>query len=296
MTSLLMTLLLLMSINVVRAGDRDIDSYGGQLQPEKPSRIRLVREDLSFVFQRDSTRFNMIDVRADHVFHNDGPASTIGIGFVCSDGRSPLTDISILVNGKAVVVSYRQVTKRSVVKGMRVDSGDHVYHFTAKMVRGRNTIEQRCAKEAIGSVYHSRMIGYQMSSGSGWAGGVIDTFTLSIDVGVIGDQRLLMVPSELSELPAPLPWRIEGKGTVIDTICAREVWPDGERPRGNERCPGKEVLVLICPDGRLTYTCYAFRPARDLEVYVANEQWLRTKAMRSAVPPPLPGVLHGVPR
>ena len=263
----------------VWANEIDSSGYGGQIRPMSSKDIRIVREDLSFVHRRDSTGVAKVDVSDNYVINNAGPSRSVGFDMLFPTSSAPVSSITIVVNGKAVKLASTS----------QKDQGGKVYHFTARLVKGRNTIDRRYEKEVSGTTLHDQVIGYQLAE-------VIDTFNVLVDVGMIGDQRLLMVPTALSGSPAPLPWSIPTTATIIDTICVRDLWPDRSVTRGAPNCPGEEVSVMICPDGKIRYTEIGFRPTRHLLILVANEMWLRTKAMRSAVPPPLPGQLHGMPR
>lgn len=257
-------LMLLVVVGTATANDSEFYGSGSSLLPMRNTSIRMQREDLQIVFRNDSA---YIDV--EYVFVNNGPTSTITVGFVSPppsmeyaddvppSRTPPIARFSVSIDGRAV--QYRTKRVRAVKERPRehVYPWDWVFLFKATFKPGRTNVRHRYAFKAGGSVDARYIIPYRLMTGTHWQGGVIDTFRLTVDVG---DGRLVGVPSTFTADTAnTLPWRMVGKGQRADSVGYNMFYED-ETPQ--------PYICYAVERGRLVLEQTNFRPTQDLSVQI----------------------------
>jgi len=179
MQKLLLTLMLL-SFNLF-GNDGAYTLSGNQLIPIKESKISIKKEVLTITRVEDG----ILDVRVEYTLFNPTKSKEILVGFEAAEpegdvqsepvngGHPYMKFFSVLINNQKV--SYK------VKRGK--DNDGYVYYFKAKFQKGINHITHHYKYETSGSVSTHYEINYILSAASRWANGVIEDFTLIVNVG-----------------------------------------------------------------------------------------------------------------
>lgn len=277
-TASIMALMLFVSV-LAMANDSEFHGYGGILSPVKNSTIRMVREDLDVKYLDSIRRFR---VSVDYVFVNEGPATSITVGFVCPPTFadydqpdiefSPIDDHVVTVNGRSLNVEHIKMDSSGVVKGLHVDAGDHVYLFTARFKKGRNIVSHRYTNLASNDLRRYQNFTYVLKTGGNWAKGKIDTFNLTIDMGKPNNDTFVFLPLELSSSKKRSSWSLDSHTVRVDTLCSSVLFTySGEESLEKKElplqdCPGDEFLVLRNSNGIIRYSEIDFIPDRNIDV------------------------------
>jgi hypothetical protein len=268
------------------ANDTEFHGHGGVLTPVKNSKIRMVREDLSvkFVEYSELNRHDHFAVSVDYVFMNDGPATSITVGFVCPptfadyedvegevEPNNPIDDHTVVMNGRTIKVEHVKMQQEGVVKGLHVEADHHVYLFTARFAKGRNVISHRYKHAESGSIWLAREFEYVLKTGANWAKGRIDTFNLTIDIGRhYYEDGFMFMPLDLTDGAFDSDWMLDSTAVRVDTICGSDLNSDEHL---TNRCPGDEYLVVRSNVTKLSYSAINFVPRRDLWVGYLGAMW-----------------------
>lgn len=205
--SYILSSVLLLIVNQLFANDGAFRGSGGSLIPITDSSISVTKEVLRI------TRFNEDFVKVDvyYEFFNAGEGKEILIGFeaispfgdvstVPSNGEHPyITNFTVNVNDSilsykvAIVVdsvyyangAFKEVNEYSkdVLENRMFVEFFYVYHFKCKMKKGRNVIRHTYTQQLSSSVCAWYSFDYVLSAAARWQGGVIEDFTLIIDMG-----------------------------------------------------------------------------------------------------------------
>lgn len=272
------------------ANDTEFHGRGGVLTPVKNSKIRMVREDLSvkFVEYSELNQQDHFAVSVDYVFMNDGPATSITVGFVCPptladyegvELNDPIDDHTVVMNGRSIEVEHVKMQQEGVVKGLHVKADHHVYLFTARFAKGRNVISHRYKHAESGSVWLYREFEYVLKTGANWAKGRIDTFNLTIDIGrCFEEDGFMFMPLDLTDGAFASDWILDSTAVRVDTICGSDLTSDEygsfiQEEFHSKRCPGNDFLVVLSNVTKLSYSAINFVPRRDLWVGYLGGVW-----------------------
>ena len=175
-------LLILFTLNIF-ANDGAYTLSGNQLIPMKESKISIKKEVLTITRLNDDT----LDVKVEYRFFNPTKAKKVLVGFEAAEpdgdvqsesknGEHPyMKKFSVIINGKRV--AYK------VSGGINGTDFGYVYSFQANFNKGINYITHHYRYEPSSSTGVYYEIDYILSAASRWANGVIENFTLIIDVG-----------------------------------------------------------------------------------------------------------------
>jgi len=205
MKKLLLTLILL-SLNLF-GNDGAYTLSGNQLIPIKESKISIKKEVLTI----NCVDNKNLDILVEYTLFNPDNSKEILVGFEASepDGKNQLSplngehpymkDFSVLINNQKVV--YK-------VKRGKNNHG-YVYYFKAKFQKGINHITHHYKYNGvyIGVQYK---LDYILSAASRWENGVIEDFTLIINVGKF--ERLTI---EKTFFKKASEWSFEGVSTEL---------------------------------------------------------------------------------
>ena len=203
----ILSFVFLLITNPIFANDGSFRGSGGNLIPITDSSISVTKEVLRV------TRFNEDFVKVDvyYEFFNAEEEKEILIGF---EAISPSGDVSTLpsygehpyitnftvnvndsiLNYKVAIVADSVYYANGVFKEVNKDREDvlenrmfveffYVYYFKCKMKKGRNIIRHTYTQQLSSSVCAWYSFDYVLSAASRWQGGVIEDFTLIIDMG-----------------------------------------------------------------------------------------------------------------
>ena len=179
--------LMLLSL-FVDANDGAYTLSGNQLVPMKESNISIKKEVLTITRLDDDT----LDVKVEYTFFNPNKAKKVLVGFEAAEpdgdvttkpvngGHPYMKRFSVLMNGKKLDYKVKHISSDYEEGKMTVG---YVYSFEALFKKGINSVTHHYSYESSGGVSTHYEIDYILSAASRWANGLIEDFTLIIDVG-----------------------------------------------------------------------------------------------------------------
>ena len=193
---------------VLHANDSEYGMEGNQLVPLVESNISIKKEVLT-IKEADSG----LDVLVEYTFFNPNKRKKVMVGFEAPnpdeeqyetkplDKHPNMESFSVKLNGKKLTYKIKSV-----------DDG-YVYYFDAVFKEGINHLTHHYKYMPSGSVYVRHQIDYLLSPASRWANGIIEDFTLKIDLGDFVD---FVIAKEFFE--SGKEWRVDGvtKETIFD--------------------------------------------------------------------------------
>jgi len=179
MQKLLLTLMLL-TFNLF-GNDGVYTLSGNQLIPIKESKISIKKEVLTITRIED----NHLDVRVEYTLFNPDESKEILVGFEAAEPEGDVQSEPVRVGHPymqkfSVLINNQKVTYE-IKRGK--DNDGYVYYFKAKFQKAINHITHHYKYETSSSLSTHYEIDYILSAASRWANGVIEDFTLIINVG-----------------------------------------------------------------------------------------------------------------
>ena len=238
-SSLLLLLFTLFS-SFCWANDGSYLMAGNHLIPISDKSIQVKKEILSI--KRNDR--GIIEVSVHYEFYNNGPRKNIIVGFEAfptyntslhysEDGSHPyMRGFSVLMNKKELPYKISHVSdtlykarERATINAhnfskikKEFESGEEgyfeytfVYHFDATFEQGLNIIQHNYEYEPGGTANHHYDFDYILDAAGRWGNGVIEDFTLIIDVGPFQQYTIDKTFSKSAS-----DWITVGKGEVTD--------------------------------------------------------------------------------
>jgi hypothetical protein len=121
-----------------------------------------------------------------------------------------IRDFSVVVNQQALEFKIAQLESTGFKLSEEAHVGnDFVYYFDVKFKPGLNTIHHRYQFRGGSSEDMDYSFDYRLTTGTMWANGEIEDFTLEIDMG---DRALFTLPWSFQENGSPANWTLLGTG------------------------------------------------------------------------------------
>ena len=180
---------ILFTLNIF-ANDGAYTLSGNQLIPIKESKISIKKEVLTIRRLDDGA----LDVKVEYTFFNPQKAKKVLVGFEAAEPEGDVTTkpvngghpymkrFSVVMNGKKLAYKVKHISSDYEEGKMTVG---YVYSFEALFKKGTNSVTHHYRYVPSGGVSTHYEIDYILSAASRWANGVIEDFTLVIDVGDI---------------------------------------------------------------------------------------------------------------
>jgi hypothetical protein len=264
---------LILCFITVHADDGSFYSNGSTLLPLKETTISMKREILNLT--RDGT-FMQVDIYFE--FFNPGPQKELTVGFVTppADGdvredesqHPQIEDFMVMVNDSLLPYKIIRMEKSGFKLNEKIAGGnDFVYYFKVMFHSGITIIRHSYKYRGGSSVEAKDEFLYRLTTGTGWAGGVIEDFELNINME---NDTYFAVPAFFSDTPAQ--WIIAGIGKVSGNMKPPY---DFEEP--------SDIKMVYMKKGYLTTRVKNFKPEKDLSltIYQLQEEinlWTNKKA------------------
>jgi hypothetical protein len=198
------------------ANDGAYTLSGNQLIPIHESNISIKKEVLTITRVDDG----ILDVKVDYTFFNPSEAKTVLVGFEANEpsgdvdgtpknGEHPyMKSFYVMINGRENPYRVAIDTDNDYLKNGKIISEDvsatindkwfngndsgigYVYYFNASFKKGINHVTHHYRYVPSGGVSTYFEIDYVLTAASRWAGGVIEDFTLVVDVGDYEEFRI----------------------------------------------------------------------------------------------------------
>jgi len=180
---------------------------GDHLVPVKETQIELRKEILKI--SAEGKYHNWAKIEVDFTFFNPGEEKTEIVGFVYSEpegdfnGEPYLKDFSVNVNGQDIDHKNAKIDKDKLKDFQKKQ--DRAFYFPVTFKKGENKILHEYQYKTSGGIDVSYDIPYVLTTGTMWANGQIDDFTLIIDMG---EKESYSVPEKL-EKKEKVNWVVE---------------------------------------------------------------------------------------
>lgn len=254
----------MLCVLIVAAGRADADdgvfyAQGNTLFPVRETSIVLKKERLLLRRDRD-----YLNVSVAFEFFNPGPAKDVVVGFVTPPASGDvderrtahpqITNFSVVMNAKVLRWNVFRADGSGFRLGESVAAGDDfIYHFKARFVPGVNTIRHTYCFLAGGNAMNAyRDFSYRLTTGKMWAGGSMEDFELTLDMG--GNEPFL-IPRTFQSDGKAIDWQIVGRGR-LQTV-------DAADPSFDET---GIVAAFVRPGGLIRFRASNFRPDFDLSI------------------------------
>ena len=177
----------------LHANDGAYTLSGNQLVPINESKISIKKEILTIT--RLDEENGILDVKVEYTFFNPSKSKTIVVGFEATEpdgdvttesvngGHPYMKSFSVLMNGKNIAYKINS----NVVK----DNIGYVYYFKAPFKKGTNHVTHHYSFEHSGGAGIDYEFDYILSAASRWSKGIIEDFTLVIDVGDFSEFQIV---------------------------------------------------------------------------------------------------------
>lgn len=205
--------------SAARADPHPMSAGANAVPAQKKVEVGIEREDLRIVVrERD------VDVRADLVLANLGPAQELDVGFPCErPGNESIaqldcrTRIAVRVDGKPVKVAMR---RRPVVKGRPGGDGDWVWRMRFAPAQ-KTRLEVRYTAALRNDRYGNKPLAgmfavhYRLITGAEWAGRI---GRLDMRVELPREGIMAISPAGYRRSPGLVEWSLEGYSPSDDVI------------------------------------------------------------------------------
>ena len=247
---------LILCIVAVHANDGSFYSSGSTLLPLKETTIKIKKEILNLT---EDGLFMQVDIYFE--FYNPGPQKELTVGFVTppADGdvredeaaHPQIEDFMVMVNDSLLAYKIIRMEKSGFKLNEEIASGDDFVYYFKVMFRSGLTIIRHSYKYRGGfSVESKDEFLYRLTTGTGWAGGVIEDFELNINMG---EDRYFAVPAFFNSNPTP--WTFAGIGRISGIM----------KPPFDYEEPSRIKMVYI-KKGYLLARIKNFKPEKDLSI------------------------------
>jgi hypothetical protein len=251
----------------VFADDGVFYANGSTLLPLKETSIRMKKEILNLT--RSS---NLMQVDIYFEFFNPGALKELTVGFVTPPADADLDekeashphiyDFMVMVNDSLLPFKIIRMEKSGFKLNDSIASGnDFVYYFKVVFKPGLTVIRHSYNYDGGGSVETMHDYFYRLTTGTGWAGGMIEDFELNINMG---NDCCFSVPVTFNDKSTP--WLITGIGRLGNSLAASNVLNYGE---------GGIQMVYI-KQGYLQARIKNFKPKTDLSI-TQYLPWIETR-------------------
>lgn len=248
----------------VHANSGAFMNAGDNLLPLETTQVELRREVLEFHVHRIDNDPGAPGVVVNVLFEFFNPAEleVVTVGFVTpvSAFRPPaeLQNLSISVNDTDVAPTFSQATTVTAGANPSIDEDDLVYVFDAEFPAGVTTmrVEYHISGWHDGAnCWRMRGAPYRLSTGTTWANGQINDFTLVVRTE---EPEIFMVPNDLGQ--GWLGFEVEGNGRTV----AGAIVPSFAQ--GSVRSTGDEPLTVYLDGGQLVGRATNFVPEHDMTI------------------------------
>jgi hypothetical protein len=249
------------------ADDGVFYSNGSTLLPLKETVIRMKREILNLTHYTGGMQ---VDIYFE--FFNPGNERELTVGFVTPPADGDVTDeevkhpfidnFMVMINDSLLPYKIVRLEKSGFKLSDSIANGnDFVYYFKTVFKPGVTVIRHSYNYEGGGSVETMGEYFYRLTTGAGWAGGVIEDFELNINMG---NDCCFSVPSSFNKVSTP--WLVAGIGRVDKPIDASNEFQFGS----------SSIRMVYIKQGYLQARIKNFKPLSDLLI-MEYLPWIETR-------------------
>ncbi len=211
-------ILLLLAPSLLFADDGVFFASGNTLVPLHESSIALKKEVLKLKKNK-----NYMDVDVYFEFDNPKQTRKETVGFVVPNTEMTIDsfampyvkDFSVTMNDSVLHYTLSRFEQTGFKRGKKmaavVDTGDFIYYFSATFKPGLNTIHHFYRFRAGLGQTNDAEYAYKLMTGTSWANGEMEDFTLTLD---LGPDAYFYLPQTFWKNGSDIPWQIQGDGIL----------------------------------------------------------------------------------